>query len=444
MIWKRLLHGVGANAFNQVGIAIVQLVTVPTLSTRWGLDLYGWWILVSAIPSYIALSDLGFATAAGNEMTMALARKEFSRADGVFQSSWALISAISAFLIVVIVAVLAIVPDSYLTVTGIDATTTRTIILLLSGQSLGILQSGILLAAFRASGRYALGTAIQGMINISEGISVIVIVWAGGGALMAAVALFLVRMIGVTTQRLLLTRVETRFSWGLRKASFAEIRTLAKPAFAALSLPIAQASFLQGTNIAIGAASSTADLATFSAVRTLVRVGIQAVTLLNHATLPEFSAVVARKEREKELQLCLLTFGWCLLVLTPMGLLIGMFGPLLVSVWSQGAIHASEHLIVVMSLVMVINGLWHPFSNLLLAINKHPWFAYPYAALALTSVGVTYFAVQWCGLLGAAFSLLLLDSCMFALIFLLFIRFVAKPIELVHALTISFHSVLGR
>ena len=56
---SRLISGVGANAYAQGVTLVVQLVSTPALLAAFGAKTYGLWLVVSALPTYIALADLG-------------------------------------------------------------------------------------------------------------------------------------------------------------------------------------------------------------------------------------------------------------------------------------------------------------------------------------------------------------------------------------------------
>src|SRR5260370_14083264 len=66
----RLIRGFGATALGPVVTAIVQIVSVPVFLHFWGVKLYGEWLILSAIPTYLMLSDMGFGSVAGHDMTM--------------------------------------------------------------------------------------------------------------------------------------------------------------------------------------------------------------------------------------------------------------------------------------------------------------------------------------------------------------------------------------
>ena len=86
LVRSRLFRGVGANAYSQAVSFSIQFGSVPLLLSAWGAHTFGLWLVISAIPSYLALSDFGFSAAASNDMTLAAARGAYAEARAVFQS----------------------------------------------------------------------------------------------------------------------------------------------------------------------------------------------------------------------------------------------------------------------------------------------------------------------------------------------------------------------
>lgn len=89
-VLRCIRNGFGANLYSQIVTVIVQLVGVPILLYSWGAQLYGEWLILSAIPAYLSMSDLGFSQSAGNDMTARVARNDRDGALSVFQSLGAL------------------------------------------------------------------------------------------------------------------------------------------------------------------------------------------------------------------------------------------------------------------------------------------------------------------------------------------------------------------
>src|SRR4051812_26923185 len=92
---RRLLANFGANSLSRVLNLVIQLVSVPVMLSHWGTRLYGEWILLSTIPSYFAMSDIGFGNVAANDMTILVAGGKQDQALTVFQSVNLLILTIS-------------------------------------------------------------------------------------------------------------------------------------------------------------------------------------------------------------------------------------------------------------------------------------------------------------------------------------------------------------
>src|ERR1035438_788215 len=91
----RLIRGFSATALSPIVTVLVQVVSVPVLIHAWGAGRYGDWLLLSAIPSYLTLSDLGFGDASASDMSMRVAANDRDGALRTFQSSWVLVTAIS-------------------------------------------------------------------------------------------------------------------------------------------------------------------------------------------------------------------------------------------------------------------------------------------------------------------------------------------------------------
>src|SRR6266700_4560082 len=94
-IKRRILANFGAGTLGRVLGICVQVVSVPILLHHWGAGLYGEWILLTTIPMYLSMSDIGFGNVAGNEMTMLVVGGRQDEALEVFQSVSLFITSIS-------------------------------------------------------------------------------------------------------------------------------------------------------------------------------------------------------------------------------------------------------------------------------------------------------------------------------------------------------------
>ena len=62
---RRLIAGFGASTFSRLSTTLTQIFSVPVFLSHWGVHLYGEWILLNTIPSYLGLSDVAFGSRGG-------------------------------------------------------------------------------------------------------------------------------------------------------------------------------------------------------------------------------------------------------------------------------------------------------------------------------------------------------------------------------------------
>jgi O-antigen/teichoic acid export membrane protein len=411
---SRVVRGISANLYSQLVQAALQLLSVPILATHWGLETYGAWLLIFTVPAYLAFADFGFAAAAGNDMTHSIARGDRAAAIETFQAVRTAVAGVCLVALGVCAAILYSLPDArFAFVAGVSNTHARHAILLLAAYGLLSIQNSVSMAAFRSIGLYATGTYLQNTIHLAENLAALGVVMLGGDIEAAAQTYVLCSLIGVGV-RILVLRFRahwlTHFSW---RAPLAEIRRLTPPALAVLVLPMAQALSLQGTVVVVGLAAGPAAVPAFTAVRTLSRLGVQLTMIVNHAVLPEFTMAVASVDHARRARLAFLSLAASAAILTPTFFVIAGAGPLILKLWTHGAIHAPYPLIFLMAATMLVNGTWYPISNLIFALNRHAQYSYYYLAATAAAVLLSFPLVGLFGSPGAAISLLLLDCVMF-------------------------------
>lgn len=183
----RLFKGTGAQAFGQAVQIFIRLAEVPLLLAFWGTQLYGEWLMLSAIPAYLAIGDGGFANAACRDMTMKSGAGDRQGVLAVFQSTWLLLLAVSlvAFLLAWGFAELAPL-GRWLGFSAMTAAETQTVLLLLAAHVLVGFQGGLLNGGFWVSGRYPTGMVFSAITQLLEFSGLGLAVILGGGPVQAA------------------------------------------------------------------------------------------------------------------------------------------------------------------------------------------------------------------------------------------------------------------
>ncbi len=407
---QRLLKGVGANAYGQLVSIGVQLLSVPVFLHFWGLNLYGEWLILSAIPAYFGLSDIGFATVAGNDMAMRVAQDDRSGALEVYQSVWLLISGMSLLVAAIAALLLSTLPlGSMLALPHIPAAQAAATMFVLILYVLVGLQGGVLNAGFRSSGRYAYGTTLSNTTRLAEWLLAVATLACGGGVVQVACALLLGRCGGTACQWLALRRELPWLRLGCAAGRRATVRRLFKPALAFMAFPLGQALNIQGMILVLGLTLAPSAVVVFSTYRTLTRLLIQAVSLLNHAVWPEISAAYGAgsmtlvRSLHRKGSMAAFWIGLAGAVC------LGIGGIWVIGAWVRHAFAPDPLLLALLLLAAFLNILWQTSSMVLMATNRHQLISLFFLASTAGGLLLSALLIRLLGIDGAAMAMILAE-----------------------------------
>ncbi|MGC9292329.1 MAG: lipopolysaccharide biosynthesis protein [Acidobacteriaceae bacterium] len=412
-IKRRLFLGFLSGWVGKFASTIIQLVQVPVFLHYWSVPLYGEWMIISSLPTYLSFSSFGFGSAAGNEMTMMVSRGDREGALRTFQSSWwlmTLLGCVAVFLLGVGLYFFTIADK--LKLSAMSETDTKWVLFYLGvSVLLGQLEQ-LLQAAYRSVGRYPYGSFIKSVMSLAAFACMIVPVVLGGGARVTALVFAVANIAGTLLLCVLVRRDIPWIEYGWRFANVGEIKRLFGPAIAFLGFPIGNALNLPGTLLAVGYALGPTDVVVFGTARTVSRVALQMVHMVSGTFGPEMSSAFGAQNFELTRTLHRRACQMALLVAVVMVLTMMTFGPWFLHHWTGGHVPPSRGLLSVLLLVVVVNTLWATSSTLLAAINQHQRLA-AYYVLATGLTWVLCFALaRWYGLYGAAWSLLVAEVVM--------------------------------
>lgn len=410
---RRLFLGFLSNWVSKLAATIVQFVQIPVFLHFWSMPLYGEWMIVNSIPSYLSFSNVGFGTVAGNEMTMMVARDDHDGAVRVFQSCWWLIVFICSATIVLLCGALYFLPAArLLKLTHISDTDTKWIIFYLGvSVLLGQLEQ-LLQAAYRSIGRYPFGSFLKSMISLGAFTCMIVSVALGAGARMAALVFASANAAGTLLQYAMVRRDVAWLKFGWRYATMGEIRRLTRPAIAFMGFPLGNALNLQGAVLAVGYALGPVAVVIFSTARTVSRVALQMSNMVGGTFEPEMS--IAYGAGNTPLVRALLRRACQMAVFVSVSITVVMMagGPWFLNHWTGGHVPPSRGLLSILLVVVVIYSFWATAASLLTSTNQHQRLAVYYILGTAANCVLCYFLGKAYGLYGAAASLLVCEIVM--------------------------------
>ncbi|MGE5452630.1 MAG: lipopolysaccharide biosynthesis protein [Acidobacteriota bacterium] len=404
----RIISAMGAGAFGQGVSILIQVGSLPLFLMYWNAERYGTWLMLSAMPAYLSMADIGMVAAAGNRMTMEMAKGQVQMANRVFHSA-------TVFMLLVtgaVAAIAGVVLLSGLTRWPAEQSLAMWLLIL---TVLVALFSGLSEAIFKASGRYAQGTLLGNLLRLAEwgGALLGLLVW--GSFTAVAAGGLAARSLGLLLVMQHARRHSNGLAWGWQHACRDDVREMVRPALSFMVFPLANALTFQGGTLLVGYLLGASAVTAFSAARTVSRVAVQITSVLAHALWVEFSRLfgLARWTELNRVYAHALRTG--LLVSIVLSGVFFVLSPWLLARWTHGQVTFIPTLMAVLLVYAAVAGIWHVPRVLLMASNQHvalaPW---SLAAAVLMLVGSYGLGAQW-GLVGVGVGMLMSEVAIAAI-----------------------------
>jgi O-antigen/teichoic acid export membrane protein len=410
---RRLFVGFATTLVSKAASTVIQLVQVPVLMHFWGRSMFGVWGILTAIPTYLSFSNIGFGSVAGNEMTMLMARGEQDAALGVFQSCWWLISLVMGATVAAMSGVLYFLPvGRLLNLTLLSEHDVKWSLFwlglsVLFGQLEQLLQS-----AYRCITRYSYGNFVKSCLSLAAFGAQLIPVMLGYGARTTAMVFAVANITGTLILCVMVKHDIPWISYGWKHASMAEVKRLTRPSLAFMGFPLGNALNIQGSQLAVNYALGNDAVAIWITARTVSRLALQAVEMVKNTVWPELSIAFGAGNMDVVRTLHRRACQVALLMSLGVVAIVALFGPTFLHRWTLGTVPSSPGLVGLLLVVVVFYSLWSTSSTLVAAINLHERLATVYSIATGVTVVVTYFAARGYGLFGAAGSLLLSEVIM--------------------------------
>lgn len=422
-LFSRLGRGTLAGIYAQFIQLAIQLISVPVLTSHWGLAGYGAWVLLFTVPQMLAMADLGLTAAGANAMTSATAQGHFEKAARIHTSlRWtSLLMALTVGSIIGIY-VLGLRPQTLDFAQPFTHGRAWVTVLAMLAYTVLAMQNAVTAAGFRAADAFATWQTVYDTCLLTETLAALTVAAIGYGPEEVALTYLACRALFSGLLGLFLRRIAPWSALAGWRFDSEEIRRLIKPAVAAFMLPAAQGVTLQGSVMVIGAMAGPAAVPAFSTLRTISRTALQFTYRFNFASMPRYTVHHATGNEAGKTMLVLANLAVAALLLLPAAPVLFLLGKPIIAIWTHGVVHPSTALLGLMLAAMVLNGLWVPMSNLICAINEHARFTYFYLFCSLVSVALGALAVRHNGVEGMGMAMVAQEIVMAAWVWRMAIR----------------------
>jgi O-antigen/teichoic acid export membrane protein len=412
-----MVRAVQGQLASHVVRVIVQVGTVSALTAAWGLNLFGDWLILSAVPIYLTFSETGLFAAASNEMIMKVARDDREGALVMFQAASMIVGVIFVGVALFLFAFVAIVPVTTLfNLSEMDESTASWALVSLGLSAWVSSYVSILYGGFASVGRQGEGAFGAAGILLAEFSALAGVALAGGSPALAATAMLLMQLVSTTTMYRILRRRAPWIRLGNPSGKREVLRGLLSPTLASAAFPAGFALNIQGMVILVGLVLGPASAAVFSILRTMSRVVIQLLASIFAVVSPELSRAYAQGDADLLRHLNRQGSQAAIWLAAPIILVLAVFGGPIVHIWTAGKVDTGGLLLYLFLMVAAVDTLWFTNLAVVFARNQHQRLAVYYIAASAINFPVALVLLNVWGIDGGAASLVVVELFMLVVV----------------------------
>jgi len=395
-----------ANGFARINTTVIQLAGLPLYLAFWGSELYGEWLILTTIPAYLTLSDVGFTSVAQNAMSIRASAGDRDGALRAFQAAFLFVFLIFCLGSAVVAGLVWLIPfEDWLNLSRLDHAAAWLVLVWFLVKLAAVQFTGLFMGIFRAVGQNPRGVLYFNIALFSQ----FVLMAAGLAAGFGAVGVAALEALGSVVALIVFWVLGKRYWPWLAFGRFTELReeihTLLRPSFGMFGCTLSFALTLQGSTTLVGVLLGPQAVVLFNTVRTLTRVPQQAVETISNAVWPEFSLAYGAGDADAMRRLYRQAIGlniWCMGLIC---LALLAFGQPVYEIWTRVAITWDNTLFVAMLAVVAVNALHFGSTVSLFAINRHERIAVWFVAAAVLSLALAVPLAETFGVVGVAMAL---------------------------------------
>jgi len=382
----RVFRGIGANLYGQGITIILQVISLPIYLSIWSPDEYGIWLMLSAIPAYFALSDMGFLVTSINNVSMRAASGDVQGSQRAF--STAMVFCLCLWLIVIALLFLAfLLPDD---IGGGVYWSYLDVFMILILVAVVNMSGGLLDGVFRANDSFATGMYLLSTLRIVEWTGGVLFAYYTKEYLYVAMGQLGFRLVGFFCLCFIVSRVYENITWTLAEASVDEFRSNIGKAVSFMAFPAGNVVSIQGMALAVGSLFGPAAVVVFNIYRTLSRVTVQLANVVSRSVWPEISKRIGEGNVDSVWGLYVKSKRYSGFLILTCCVTLYFLGSMIFDVWigSDKGIIFDEWIFSLFLISAFLNAGWQIDMAVLAAGNMHREIAIRYLAGSVFSIGL--------------------------------------------------------
>ena len=375
-----------ALAFNRGGMLLLQLILVPSAIYLLGKTYYGEWLMLSSLPNYLMISDLGINITVTTSICALVAQGDYEKAISLYKNA-------NGFILIIAVLVLVLFLLSFnflhwneiLNLKLIYESEVEVCLFLLISSTFTSFILGLLLGIYRAEEKFYLSEILTGFNFILDYLIFLILIYFKFNFTIISLAPLILRLTFILIVSL---QLSSKYSWFHFQFSFN-----LKPVFNILpnsiyymAYIIGYALTLQGTIFFIGKYMGGEVLVTYNTTRTLANSLKSFISAFYFSYLPEYTVLFAKHKKKEANVLFKKMFTQTFIVTTLLAVLYYIMGDHIMSFWTNNKIKIENPFYPLLLLSVFFSTLGNCSYIILNASNENKNVGIYYTILALLSM----------------------------------------------------------
>lgn len=407
----RLIRGLGAGLLGHVISLIARVLLPPLFLQAWGVEVYGEWLVLTAMAAYLAFSDFGGGPYVVNRMTQEFAVGDLKALRKTLQTSIALFTLLPAVVFILFAAAMLVVPIR--DVLGLGTFTegaAKFVAILLALQIAISLPQGLILGIFRAVGQLPRGVMLANGLQLLQLVIVgACLTWDVGPEWISVYQLAPFVIVGFVAAWDLDHRFPALGLYRVKEADTQLARTFLKPSMHFFSIQIALALSVQGVILVAGLTLGAAQVVSFATVRTLCNAMKSVFSLVSTTAWPELTRLDSLREIDSLASLFRAVLRTTMLGATLTVFLLHNYGEQIYQTWLAGTVVYEKHLMILFLLFLLQQVFWNTCGNFLMAVNAHYALSGVMIVSSILSIGLAWAGAKLDGTEGLVLGMTMAD-----------------------------------
>jgi len=409
--YSRFIKGISAFFVGQIFYFLLRILLPPLFLRAWGVNIYGEWLVLTSLVTYLSLVDLGSQLYIVNRLTQAHAQNDIGLFRSLLHTGMTLFFILPLVVFLIFSTIITLSPiQQWLHLHVISSTMAQGVLIALAFQFVFSLPQGLLTGVYRAIGKLPRGVMLCNIITLGQLVFTALALWLHASLFIVALVQTLPFLLVAFVAALDLNIHHPEFHlFSLKYARLNLLKEFIFPSLNFLAIQLSQAFSIQGIVIIVGIALGSLQVVMFSTMRTIVYLIRQILSLVSNTAWPELTRLDAQRRNTDLYTLYTFILRTTMVASATIVILLHYSVSYLYRLWLHDKVPFDQFLMDLFFLYGIQQMLYLCCANFLMSVNHHKALAKVYLFTSLISVIAAYVGGHYYGLTGVLVFLLITD-----------------------------------